>query len=150
MSTAEQREALATMRAAVPETYRVTRDTEGFPIVPGRKHGRTDDAVGRGRDRLDWIGGRGHFFGCYVASRTRRGLGIKLKALLALPGVRRHQVGDFEARLFVTAEAIPAVLPVIRAQRTRRPGGRPFPSRAARVEGGSGPISPAISPEEAS
>jgi hypothetical protein len=75
MSTAEQREVLARLRAAAP-AHRVVLDAEGFPMIPGRRSLRGPGNP-EGRDRLDWIGGA-EPFACFIAARTKQGLGQKL------------------------------------------------------------------------
>jgi hypothetical protein len=89
---------------------RVVPDSEGFPIIPGRRgrveyHDGTELAVYSDRARL-------------------------FAQLWAIPGVRRWQVGDREARGLFLAETLPAVAAVIRARRRRT-----LSSEAARQRG---------------
>jgi hypothetical protein len=84
---------------AVPFRYRVTRDAEGWPVIPGKLgrlewHDGTDLAVYTDRPRV-------------------------FARLWALPGVRRWQVGDQEARGLVSQAALPAVASLILARRRR-------------------------------
>jgi hypothetical protein len=96
--TGEQMTAAQELAAAAPGS-RVTVDTEGWPICRGR-HGRLEH-LGAGQ----------------LAAFTR-GPHI-FRRLLALPGVRRHQTGDDEYRVLVSAEAVPAVAALLRCHRKR-------------------------------
>jgi hypothetical protein len=69
---------------AAPYRFRVFRDTEGWPVMPGKL------------GRLEWHDGRA------LAVYTDR---PRLFARLwALPGVRRWQVGDQEVRGLFSVE----------------------------------------------
>ena len=89
MNTQEQLAARATFTALVARyRLRVTTDAEGWPEVLGR---------GTSGARLEWhdaetVAVFGH------APQLR-------DALLAIPGVRRHQIGDREFRLLVPVES---------------------------------------------
>jgi hypothetical protein len=101
--TAEQRCALARLRElAAARRLRVTRDAEGWPLIPGRL-GRIED---NGGPELAVYTARPRLF----------------VRLWAIPGARRWQTGDGELRALFPAEALPAVARVIRA-RVRRQGG---------------------------
>jgi hypothetical protein len=88
--------------AVVNPRARVVRDSEGWPFVPG--------SVGCVETALD---------------RTLRAVFTSRRVvdrLLAIPGVRRHQMGDTEARMLFPADdpaCLRAVLSVIRP-RVRR------------------------------
>jgi hypothetical protein len=97
-------------RLARPFRFRVIADAEGFPITPGRL------------GQIEYHDGRD------LAAFTDR---PRLHAKLwAIPGVRRHQMGDREVRAVFPPEALEQVAGVIRAKR-RRPG-RPLSPEAAR------------------
>ena len=94
------RDALATMRAwAAPRRWRVIRDAEGWPIIPGRY------------GRLEWYDGT-----TFAVYTDRPRLFVRL---WALPGVRRWQIGDQEMRALLPVEALEPVTGVIRARRRR-------------------------------
>jgi hypothetical protein len=85
---------------ARPFRYRVVRDTEGLPVIPGRLgqievHDGQSLAVYTDRPRL-------------------------FARLWAVPGVRRWQVGDREARALVRVERLPEVAALIQARRRRQ------------------------------
>ena len=85
--TGEQRSAFETFRSVVaPLRLRVTADTEGFPIAPGRY------------GQLEWHP-TSHVA---IHSQTMR----MLAKLLRIPGVRRHQVGDGEFRLLLPVDNV--------------------------------------------
>jgi hypothetical protein len=85
--TGEQRSAFETFRSVVaPLRLRVTADSEGFPIAPGRY------------GQLEWHDA-GHVA---IYSQTMR----MLAKLLRIRGVRRHQVGDREFRLLLPVDNV--------------------------------------------
>ena len=86
--------------------YRVLRDGEGFPVIPGRL------------GRIEWHDPEGRELAVYT-DRPRL-----FARLLALPGVRRHQTGDHELRALFPVEALPQVARLIKARR-RRPQSSP-------------------------
>jgi hypothetical protein len=93
---------------AAPHRFRIIRDVEGWPMIPGKL------------GRLEWHDGR------ELAVYTDR---PRLFARLwAVPGVRRWQVGDQEARGLFPVEAFPAVAGLIRARRRRRANAGSFPT----------------------
>src|SRR5262249_55575403 len=71
---------------ARPLRYRVTKDPEGFPIIPGRY------------GRIEWFDGRDLAVYC---DRPRL-----FANLWAIPGVRRHQTGDHEMRAVFSLGAL--------------------------------------------
>jgi len=84
---------------AAPSRLRVIRDAEGWPVIPGKL------------GRVEWHDGAA------LAVYTDR---PRLFARLwSVPGVRRWQVGDQEARGLFPVEALSAVAAVIRARRRR-------------------------------
>jgi hypothetical protein len=90
--------ALAYMRGlARPLRFRITRDTEGFPGIPGRY------------GRIEWFDGRNL---AVYADHPRL-----FEKLWAIPGVRRWQTGDQEMRALFPPEALDQVAGVIRAKR---------------------------------
>jgi hypothetical protein len=95
--TADQLTARTSL-AAVAGPYRVLDDIEGWPVIPGRY------------GRIEHDGPR-------LAAYTNR---PRLHALLlAVPGVVRHQRGDFELRAWITEAAVPAVARLLMARRRR-------------------------------
>ena len=93
--------ALRTVRVlAAPLRLRVIRDGEGWPVIPGRL------------GQIEYHDGR------ELAVYTDRPRMIG--RLWAVPGVRRWQVGDQEARGLFPVVALPAVAGLIRARRRRR------------------------------
>jgi hypothetical protein len=94
-------DAVRTFRAlAMPLRLRVIRDAEGWPVVPGRL------------GRIEWHDGQ------VLAVYTNR---PRLFARLwAIPGVRRWQVGDQEARGLFPVEVLPAVAALIKTRKRRR------------------------------
>jgi hypothetical protein len=110
-------DALAWLRAlAAPGRFRVIRDAEGWPLIPGRLgsiewYDAAELAVSTDRPRL-------------------------FTRLWALPGVRPWQTGDREMRALFPPAALPAVAGVIRARR-RRIGRRLTPEQAARLRAGA-------------
>ena len=104
--TGEQRSAFETFQSVVaPLRLRVKADAEGFPIAPGRY------------GDLEWYDAGQ----VAIHSQTMR----MLAKLTAIPGVRRHQLGDHEFRLLLAVEdvhdraALGAVARLLRV-RTRR------------------------------
>jgi hypothetical protein len=103
--TAEQAaatEALRSLPGVGAARFRVVADGEGWPIIPGRAdrieyHDGLDLAVFTDRPRL-------------------------FARLLAVPGVRRHQTGDTEARMLFPPAALPEVARIIGARRRRSAG----------------------------
>ncbi len=97
----EQQRARAELRAvARPHRYRVRRDAEGFPLIPGRY------------GQIEWFDGHD----LAVSTNHPR----LFQKLWAIPGVRRHQTGDAEMRAVFPPEAAEPVAMAIRAQRRRR------------------------------
>jgi hypothetical protein len=98
-----------TLRAlAAPFRFRVVRDAEGWPIIPGRA-GRIEDHDG-----------------CELAVWTdRRRL---FRQLWTIPGVRRWQTGDQEMRALFPPEALEPVAGLIRARRRRQANAGSFPT----------------------
>jgi hypothetical protein len=91
---------------ARPHRYRVTKDREGFPIIPARY------------GHIEWF--TEHALAVY-SDRPRL-----FAKLWAIPGVRRHQTGDHEMRALFPPEAVEQVAGVIRAKRWGGSGrGRP-------------------------
>jgi hypothetical protein len=98
--TSEQHAAWNRFRRLVtPSRYRVTKDVEGFPVVPGRY------------GSIEWFDGRD--FAVY-SDHPRL-----FAKIWAIPGVRRHQTGDQEMRAIFPPEALEQVAAVIRARRQR-------------------------------
>ena len=96
--TNEQHAAAERVRA-LPGSYRVVTDNEGWPIIPGRAgrievHDDTTLAVYTDRPRL-------------------------FAKLWSIPGVRRHQTGDTEMRAVFPPEVLAQVAHVIGARRKR-------------------------------
>ena len=75
---------------AQPFRYRVVRDAEGRPVIPGRL-GQIEPHDGR------WL--------AVYTDHPRL-----FARLWAIPGVRRWQVGDQEARALVPADRFPEVV----------------------------------------
>jgi hypothetical protein len=96
MTTHEQMRSLAT-----DGKYRVDRDAEGFPVIPGRL------------GRIEWHDPEGRELAIYT-DRPRL-----FARLLAIPGVRRHQTGDQEFRALFPAPVLLQVARVIKARRRR-------------------------------
>jgi hypothetical protein len=85
------------LKSLIGERYRIKRDEEGYPYVPGRN------------GRIEWHDGNE-----WAAYTNRRRV---IKPLLALPGVRRHQTGDTEARVLFTVESLESVAKLFRSYR---------------------------------
>lgn len=92
---------------ATPLRLRVVRDSEGWPLIPGKL------------GRLEWHDGQ------VLAVYTQRPR--LFTRLWAIPGVRRWQVGGQEVRGLFPVTALPAVVVLIRARRRRagHPAGSP-------------------------
>jgi hypothetical protein len=91
---------------ARPMRFRITHDTEGFPVIPGRY------------GRIEWFDRRQL---AVYSDRPRL-----FAKLWAIPGVRRHQTGDHEMRAIFPPEALEQVAGAIRAKRWGGSGrGRP-------------------------
>jgi hypothetical protein len=86
---------------ARPGRYRVGRDPEGFPVIPGRL------------GRIEWHDPDGRELAVYT-DRPRL-----FARLLSVPGVKRHQTGDQEFRALFPVEALPRIASLIRAKRRR-------------------------------
>jgi hypothetical protein len=96
--TIEQHAAWKQVRKlARPLGYRVIRDPEGLPLVPGRY------------GAIEWFDGRE----LAVYSDHPR----LFAKLWAIPGVRRHQTGDKEMWAIFPPEALEQVAGLIRAKR---------------------------------
>lgn len=99
MNVTREQHAAAKRLRALPGRFKVGTDAEGWPIIPGRtgqieEHDADTLAVYTDRPRL-------------------------FAKILAVPGVRRHQTGDTEARMVFPPEALPLVAQVIGAKRRR-------------------------------
>ena len=82
---------------ARPRHLRVTKDAQGFPVIPGRY------------GRIEWFDGEDLAVDC---DRPRH-----FAKIWAIPGVRRHQTGDHEMRAVFPPDALDRVAAVIRAKR---------------------------------
>ena len=87
---------------AAPNRFRVVPDTEGWPLIPGRL------------GQIEWHDS------FQVAVYTNRP--AMIRRLLALPGAERHQIGDQEARILISPDAVAGAARVIRARRKRAHG----------------------------
>ena len=95
-----QREAVGLLCGlAQSSRFRLTTDPEGWPVIPGRY------------GRLEWHDGRTVAVYC---DRPRL-----FARLWAVPGVRRWQVGDQEARALVPVDHLSEVATLIQARRRR-------------------------------
>jgi hypothetical protein len=103
--TKEQLTAAEQMRL-LPGRFKVERDREGWPIIPGRL------------GRIEWHDPEGRELAVYT-DRPRL-----FDRLLAIPGVRRHQTGDQELRALFPAAVLQQVARLIKA---RRRGSQPAP-----------------------
>jgi len=105
---------------ASPHRFRVIRDAEGWPVIPGR------------RGQIEWHCDGRTCHGCPVPGpllavwTDHRCLEAKLGAI---PGMLRWQPGDAERRALFPPEALEQVAGVIRARRRRL--GRPLTSDQA-------------------
>ena len=86
-------------RLVTPSRYRLTKDPEGFPFIPGQY------------GVIEWFDGRDL---AVYSDRPRL-----FAKIWAVPGVRRHQTGDQEMRAIFPPEAVEQVAEVIRARRQR-------------------------------
>lgn len=115
-STHEQRVLTETLGGFLAPfgSVKVTRDSEGFSVVPGR-FGRIE----YGGPETD---GSGDKLYVVLPKTNNRRQGV-LRTLLAVPGVQRWQTGDDEARVRLRADdtaALAAVCQTIRARQRRR------------------------------
>ncbi len=101
--TNEQQVATQELTAAAPG-YRVKPDAEGWPTASG-KYGR-----------LEHLGAAPDQPGQLAAFTTSGRIFAKLAAL---PGVRRHQTGDAEFRVFLAPSAVQVVARLLRCYRRR-------------------------------
>lgn len=99
MKISWEQHAAAERLRALPGRFKVTTDVEGWPIIAGR-YGRIEYHDGET---------------LAVFTDRRR----TIPKLQALPGVRRHQTGDDEARMLFEPEALPMVARLIGAKRRR-------------------------------
>lgn len=99
MRTDEQRAAMTVFRALVGgSSLRVTRDPEGWPMVPAR-HGR-----------IEWFE-----TGVLAVFTDRPRIASRLRTV----GVRAHQAGDQEFRGLFAPSGVAAVAALIRCRRRR-------------------------------
>jgi len=96
--TKEQLTAAVQMRL-LPGRFKVERDREGWPIIPGRL------------GRIEWHDPEGRALAVYT-DRPR-----VFARLLVVPGLRRHQTGDQELRALFPVDALPQVARLIKARR---------------------------------
>lgn len=98
MQTSELKTAFQQYEALVPG-FRIAADAEGWPMTPG-KYGRiefyTADTLAVFTDGPRTVGKLG-----------------------GIPGVRRHQIGDTEARVLFPPALLPVVAQALRLQRKR-------------------------------
>jgi hypothetical protein len=99
----------ALSQLAAPHRYRVSLDAEGWPVIPGKL------------EQIECHDGQ-----ALAVYSTRPRIFARL---WTVPGVRRWQVGDQEARGLVPLERLPEVASLIQARRRRR--GRPLTSEQA-------------------
>lgn len=112
--TGEQRKAFDTfVRAVSALRLRVTPDAEGWPMVQA-KHGQLEWYCDGEDCHSCSLPGQ---FALAVYSMAR----IKRSEILAVPGVKAHQVGDRELRAAFPVESLPEVARVIGARRRRLP-----------------------------
>jgi hypothetical protein len=116
--TRDQRRATQTL-TAVAGPYRVTRDSEGWPVIPGR------------------LGQIEHYDGVRLAVHTTGRL--TRGRVLSIPGVQAHQTGDTELRALFHPDVLPEIARVIRARRRRSPDSAKHLRRAARPLMAEGP-----------
>ena len=108
-----QQRAVEQLRAlGKPYRLRVQVDAEGFPIIPG------------GYGQIEWhCDGVNCCWSCSLPGQL--GLAVHtdrprlFEKLWAIPGVRRHQTGDFEMRAVFPPDALEQVALVIKARRRR-------------------------------
>ena len=113
----EQTQALARFRElAKPHKLQVQADAEGFPVIPGR-YGQIEWYCD-GQDCAARFGGfcalPRQFALAVYTNRPRL-----FQKLWAIPGVKRHQMGDHEMRAVFPPEALEQVAGVIRTRRKR-------------------------------
>lgn len=72
---------------ATPGQYRIVRDSEGCPAIPGRL------------GRIEWHDPEGRELAVYTDHPR------VFARLFALPGIKRHQTGDHEVRALFPVEA---------------------------------------------
>ena len=92
---------VAEILKALPARYRIKVDAEGWPYIAAR-YGHIEF------DGVAWT---------VYSERPRL-----FRKLAAVPGVRRHQTGDDEARMILHPEAVAEVARVIGAKKRRAPG----------------------------
>ncbi len=110
--TTEQEQAFAKFRAVVGSyRFRVQAEAEGFPMIPGRY------------GRIEWHCDGVDCWSCPLAGQFALAVYTDRPRLFdklwAIPGVRRHQIGDGEMRAVFPAEALEQVAGVIQARRKR-------------------------------
>ena len=115
--TAEQAKAFAQFsELAAPHRLRVQAGAEGFPVIPGR-YGQIEWYCD-GQDCAARLGGfcpLPRQFALAVSTDRPR----LFQKLWAIPGVKRHQTGDYEMRAVFPPEALEQVAGVIKARRKR-------------------------------
>jgi hypothetical protein len=108
--TSEQQRAIMKLRAlAAPYRFRVTLDTEGFPMIPGRY------------GRIEWHCDGVSCWSCPIPRQVALAVHSDhprvFQKLRAIDGVMRHQTGDREMRAMFAFELLGKVASVIRAKR---------------------------------
>jgi hypothetical protein len=108
----EQERALRQFRTfAAPWRFRVQRDAEGFPLIPGRY------------GRIEWHCDGVDCWSCPLPGQLALAVYTDRPRLFtrlwAIPGVKPHQTGDTEMRAVFPPEALGPVAAVIRARRRR-------------------------------
>ena len=86
---------------AAPSRFRVYRDVEGWPLIPGKL------------GQIEWAGPGVTWLGVYTDHPR------VFAWLLRIPGVRPWQTGDQEMRALFPVEALGPVAQVIQARRHR-------------------------------
>ena len=84
---------------ASPFRFRILRDAEGYPVIPGRY------------GRIEW-----HAVELLAVYSDRP---YVFKRIWAIPGVMKHQTCDWEMRALFPPEVLPQVAKVIQARRRR-------------------------------
>ena len=112
MPTLPHFEAVRTVRAlAAPFRFRVVRDAEGFPVIPGRA------------GQIEWYCDGQDCHACPLPGEVALAVWTDRPRLFAklwaIPGVRRWQTGDREIRAVFPGEALDQVAGVIRARHRR-------------------------------
>src|SRR3989442_12199885 len=107
-----QQRAVEQLRALVkPYRFRVQVDAEGLPLIPGRY------------GRIEWHCDGVNCWSCalpgQVALAVYSDCPRLFEKLWAIPGMRRHQIGDTEMRAVFPPEALEQVAQVIKARRRR-------------------------------